>query len=131
MVHGLPPSTVRVLSCSYFPAISTILIRHAQSFIPSHITQLKPKHHSALLVASKLKRTKPIYVPEFEATKALVGENYIANIKITLCSPVWYDFRYGKNWVAEGSGVYESRGTDSAGLLTDEPLRPFHYSRVI
>jgi hypothetical protein len=72
---------------------------------------MKPSSITAPLVAGKLKRTKPIYVPEFESIKDLVEESDISNIKITMCSPLWFDFRFGKKWIKEGCTAYASRGS--------------------
>jgi len=80
-----------------------------RSFIPSSVVSTGQKIHTASLVAAKLRRTKPLYVPEFNALKALVPEEDVRNLKITMCSPVWYDTRYGNKWVKEGSNAYQSR----------------------
>ena len=61
------------------------------------------------MVVSKVKRSKPIYLDEFEAIKAQVDPEDVVGIKITIVSPLWLDFHYGKNWVWT-KGIYESRG---------------------
>ena len=71
---------------------------------------MKRESISLPLIVGKLKRTKPIYLAEFEVTKSYVEEADVPNIKITMCSPLWYDFRYGKKWIKEGCDVYSSRG---------------------
>ena len=73
-----------------------------------------PSSLSVPLVVSKLKRTKPIYLSDFESLKVLVDKEDVPNLKITMCSPVWYDLRCGKKWIREGSGLYESRGMHSS-----------------
>jgi len=94
---GLPDSTIRSFFPNYFKDIS------GQTSL------------SFPLVVAKLKRAKPIYLPEFLATKSLVDAAEVPNIKITLACPFWYDFRLGKKWIKEGCDAYESR----ADLLND------------
>jgi len=96
ITHGLPVTTLR-------------------SFIPTQAKYTKPTSLSVPLVAGKLERTKPIYLSDFEAMKALVESDDVPNIKLTMCSPIWFDFRYGKKWIKEGCDIYDSR----ADLLDD------------
>jgi len=96
VTHGLPLATLR-------------------SFIPTNAKYFKPSSLSVPLVAGKLERTKPIYLSDFESMKALVERDDVPNIKLTMCSPIWLDFRYGKKWIKEGCDVYDSR----ADLLDD------------
>lgn len=44
---------------------------------------------------SKLKRTKPFYVGQFEALKAVTRPEEHKNLKITMCAPEWYHLRHG------------------------------------
>ncbi|OBZ73472.1 Uncharacterized protein YxjH [Grifola frondosa] len=43
----------------------------------------------------KLKRTRPFYVPQFEALKKLTTPEEHKNIKITMCAPEWFHLRHG------------------------------------
>jgi methionine synthase II (cobalamin-independent) len=80
----------------------------------------------APLVVGKIKRVKPFYLTEFTYMKSLVDEADIPNIKITMCSPVLYDFQYGEKWVHKENNAYGSRGklTTVKGLfsLPTEPV---------
>ncbi|EPS99730.1 hypothetical protein FOMPIDRAFT_1024052 [Fomitopsis schrenkii] len=44
---------------------------------------------------SKLKRTKPFYVGQYEALKALTKPEEHKNLKITMCAPEWFHLRHG------------------------------------
>ncbi|KAI0655349.1 UROD/MetE-like protein [Cubamyces menziesii] len=48
------------------------------------------------ICVSKLKRTKPFYVPQYEALKALTTPEEHKNIKITMAAPEWFHLRHGE-----------------------------------
>jgi methionine synthase II (cobalamin-independent) len=43
----------------------------------------------------KIKRTKPFYVDEFKALKAVVAPEEVKNIKINFAAPTWWHHRHG------------------------------------
>ncbi|KAF7799983.1 hypothetical protein EIP86_011226 [Pleurotus ostreatoroseus] len=45
---------------------------------------------------SKLERTKPFYVPQYEALKKLTKPEEHKNLKITMCAPEWFHLRHGE-----------------------------------
>ncbi|CCM03870.1 uncharacterized protein FIBRA_06021 [Fibroporia radiculosa] len=53
------------------------------------------KGAASYLCESKLKRTKPFYVGQFEALKALTEPEEHKNLKITMCAPEWFHLRHG------------------------------------
>ncbi|KAI0333365.1 UROD/MetE-like protein [Cubamyces sp. BRFM 1775] len=48
------------------------------------------------ICVSKLKRTKPFYVPQYEALKAFTTPEEHKNIKITMAAPEWFHLRHGE-----------------------------------
>jgi len=53
------------------------------------------KGAASYLCESKLKRTKPFYIGQFEALKKLTQPEEHKNIKITMCAPEWFHLRHG------------------------------------
>ncbi|KZT63901.1 UROD/MetE-like protein [Daedalea quercina L-15889] len=53
------------------------------------------KGAASYICESRLKRTKPFYVGQYEALKALTKPEEHKNLKITLCAPEWFHLRHG------------------------------------
>ncbi|OBZ65463.1 Uncharacterized protein YxjH [Grifola frondosa] len=53
------------------------------------------KGADSYICVGKLKRTRPFYVPQFEALKKLTTPDEHKNIKITMCAPEWFHLRHG------------------------------------
>ncbi|EED83727.1 predicted protein [Postia placenta Mad-698-R] len=53
------------------------------------------KGAASYLCESKLKRTKPFYIGQFEALKTLTKPEEHKNLKITMCAPEWFHLRHG------------------------------------
>ncbi|KPV73929.1 uncharacterized protein RHOBADRAFT_66684 [Rhodotorula graminis WP1] len=64
-----------------------------KGFFESHAS----KPASTMVCRSKLRRTKPMYRPEFEYTASLVKPDEVKNVKITLAAPEWYHLRHGEH----------------------------------
>ncbi|KAL5534368.1 hypothetical protein ACEPAG_830 [Sanghuangporus baumii] len=45
---------------------------------------------------SKLKRTKPFYIDQFQALKASTKPEEHKSLKLTMCAPEWYHLRHGE-----------------------------------
>ncbi|KAI0686217.1 UROD/MetE-like protein [Earliella scabrosa] len=54
------------------------------------------KGADSYLCVGKLKRTKPFYIPQYEALKALTAPEEHKNIKITMAAPEWFHLRHGE-----------------------------------
>lgn len=81
------------------------------TFIPNRpISTFKPYiPHQRLMHASgvresasffctgKIKRTRPFYVDEFKYVSSIVAPEDVKNIKLTICSPVWFHQRHGSD----------------------------------
>ncbi|KAL4251360.1 UROD/MetE-like superfamily protein [Abortiporus biennis] len=50
---------------------------------------------ASYICAGKLKRTKPFYIPQFEALKRFTTPDEHPHIKITMCAPEWFHLRHG------------------------------------
>ncbi|GAA5847029.1 hypothetical protein JCM9279_002658 [Rhodotorula babjevae] len=68
-----------------------------KGFFESHAS----KPASTMVCRSKLRRTKPMYRPEFEYTASLVQPDEVKNVKITLAAPEWYHLRHGEHAFAK------------------------------
>ncbi|CCM06588.1 uncharacterized protein FIBRA_08866 [Fibroporia radiculosa] len=66
----------------YVPDVEAFKI-HNRNGVPSYICE------------SKLKRTKPFYIGQFEALKKLTKPEEHKNLKITMCAPEWFHLRHG------------------------------------
>lgn len=55
-----------------------------------------------------MKRTRPFYISQFEALKALTNPEEHSRIKITVCAPEWFHLRHGE--YAYPKSVYASDG---------------------
>lgn len=78
--------------------------------------KLSFKNAASYLCTGKLRRTKPFYVPQFEALKALTKPEEHAKLKITMCAPEWYHLRHGE--FAYDKNVYKTDGKLVATRLT-------------
>ncbi|GJE97271.1 UROD/MetE-like protein [Phanerochaete sordida] len=54
------------------------------------------KNAPSYICEGKLRRTKPFYLAQFEALKALTDPSEHANLKLTVCAPEWYHLRHGE-----------------------------------
>ncbi|KZT13295.1 UROD/MetE-like protein [Laetiporus sulphureus 93-53] len=53
------------------------------------------KGGATYICESKIKRTKPFYVGQFENLKRLTAQEEYGHIKLTICAPGWYHLRHG------------------------------------
>lgn len=53
------------------------------------------KAAASYICEGKLERTKPFYVEQFEALKALTSPEEHGRLKLTVCAPEWYHLRHG------------------------------------
>ncbi|EKM58757.1 uncharacterized protein PHACADRAFT_248829 [Phanerochaete carnosa HHB-10118-sp] len=69
-----------------------------KDYVPdtSAFKKLAFKNAPTYLCESKLSRTQPFYVSQFEALKALTTPEEHSRIKITICAPEWYHLRHGE-----------------------------------
>ncbi|OBZ65412.1 Uncharacterized protein YxjH [Grifola frondosa] len=79
LLSPAPPETFM----DYVPYVQTFKAREDFKGIDSYIC------------VGKLKRTRPFYVPQFEALKKLTTPEEHKNIKITMCAPEWFHLRHG------------------------------------
>ncbi|CAA7258679.1 unnamed protein product [Cyclocybe aegerita] len=75
----------------------------------------------------KIRRTKPFYVDEFKYMKSLVAPEDVKNIKITMCSPVWFHQRHGSDETYDLS-VYKNDDDyfDDLGVAYREEIRELY-----
>ncbi|KZV99114.1 UROD/MetE-like protein [Exidia glandulosa HHB12029] len=55
------------------------------------------KNAASHLCRGKIKRTKQMYVPQFELLKKFVKPEEVPNLKLTLCAPEWFHLRHGEH----------------------------------
>ncbi|EJD04082.1 UROD/MetE-like protein [Fomitiporia mediterranea MF3/22] len=48
------------------------------------------------ICVGKIKRTKPFYIEQFKALKALTKPEEHKSLKLTMCAPEWYHLRHGE-----------------------------------
>ncbi|KAL6299977.1 hypothetical protein BKA93DRAFT_819683 [Sparassis latifolia] len=53
------------------------------------------KGADSYICVSKLQRTKPFYIAQFESLKKLTAPEEHKNLKITMCAPEWFHLRHG------------------------------------
>ncbi|KAH9943032.1 UROD/MetE-like protein [Epithele typhae] len=58
--------------------------------------ELDFKGGDSYVCAAKLKRTKPFFVSQFEALKALTAPEEWKNLKMTMTAPEWFHLRHGE-----------------------------------
>ncbi|KAM5537808.1 hypothetical protein V8D89_008576 [Ganoderma adspersum] len=78
--------------------VSPVPIEMFMDYVPdiAAFKVLNFKGADSYLCVSKLKRTKPFYVPQFEALKALTAPEEHKNLKITVAAPEWFHLRHGE-----------------------------------
>ncbi|GAA5977421.1 hypothetical protein JCM5350_004683 [Sporobolomyces pararoseus] len=79
------PEPTRDLFRFYVPDVKGFFESHAE------------KPAATMVCKSKLKRTKPMYRPEFEYTASLVPPELVKSVKLTLAAPQWFHLRHGEH----------------------------------
>jgi hypothetical protein len=74
----------------------------------SAFKKLAFKNAPSYICTGKLRRTKPFYVPQFEALKALTSPKEHGRLKLTMCAPEWYHLRHGE--YAYDKNTYKNDG---------------------
>ncbi|KAG6873567.1 hypothetical protein C0992_008612 [Termitomyces sp. T32_za158] len=67
------------------------------------------KEAETIFCSGKIKRTKPLYLDQFNYVKKLVSAEDVKHIKVTMCSPSWYHQRHGSDFTYDLS-VYKNDG---------------------
>lgn len=80
---------------SYVPEVPMHMFK---DYVPDvhGFKKLDFKNAPSYICVAKLKRTKPFYMAQFQALKALVKPEEQKQIKLTMCAPEWYHLRHGE-----------------------------------
>jgi len=79
---------------TYIPEVPMDMFMH---YVPDIAAFIKYdfKGATSYICEGKLERTRPFYIPQFEAMKAITTPEEHPQIKITMCAPEWFHLRHG------------------------------------